>query len=88
MKPFNNFSNKMQTEPNYDYDDNNIISIKMRKLFPKVPKSLLEAKAMIYECKTDFFSKGEQFCFMESADSIKQNPSSDPITTNGPEAFH
>ncbi|CAI6373178.1 unnamed protein product [Macrosiphum euphorbiae] len=70
MKPFNNFSNKMQTEPNYDYDDNNIISIKMTKLFPKVPKSLLEAKAMIYECKTDFFSKGEQFCSMESADSI------------------
>ncbi|KAE9523121.1 hypothetical protein AGLY_016489 [Aphis glycines] len=29
-----------------------------------------KAKAMIYECKTDCFSKGEQFCFMESADSI------------------
>jgi len=26
----------------------------------------LEAKAMIYECKTDYFSNGEQFCFMES----------------------
>ncbi|KAF0772907.1 Uncharacterized protein FWK35_00001902 [Aphis craccivora] len=25
-----------------------------------------EAKAMIYECKTDYFSNGEQFCFMES----------------------
>jgi len=24
-----------------------------RKLFPKVPKSLLDAKAMIYKCKTD-----------------------------------
>lgn len=35
----------------------------------------LEAKAMIYECKTYYFSKGEQFCFMESADSI-------PIFTN------
>jgi len=41
-----------------------------RKLFPKVPKYFLEAKAMIYECKTVYFSKGEQFCFMESADSI------------------
>jgi len=41
-----------------------------RKLFPKIPKSLSEAKAMIYKCKTDFFLKGEQFCFMESADSI------------------
>lgn len=30
----------------------------------------LEAKAMIYECKTDYFSNGQQFCFMESADSI------------------
>jgi len=41
-----------------------------RKLFPKVPISLVEAKAMLHNSKTDFISKGEQFCFMESADSI------------------
>lgn len=41
-----------------------------RKLFLKVPRSLLETKTIIYKCKTDFISKGEQYCYMESADSI------------------
>jgi len=63
-----------QDAGNLDHSDVHLFRKSMyearRKLFPKVPKSLLDAKAMVYKCKTDFFLKGEQFCFMESADSI------------------
>ncbi|KAL4103994.1 hypothetical protein QTP88_019307 [Uroleucon formosanum] len=66
----------LQDSGNLNHSDVNLFRKSMnyearRKLFSKVPKSLSEAKVMIYKYKTDFFfSKSEQFCFMESADSI------------------
>jgi len=46
-----------------------------QKIFPKIPKSLLEAKAMMFQNKKDFVSNNEPFCFMDSESSI-------PIFTN------
>ncbi|XP_022177387.1 uncharacterized protein LOC111038560 [Myzus persicae] len=46
-----------------------------RKIFPKIPKSLFEAKAMIFQNKKDFVSNNEPFCFMDSESSV-------PIFTN------
>ncbi|XP_022163697.1 uncharacterized protein LOC111029131, partial [Myzus persicae] len=46
-----------------------------RKIFPKISKSLFEAKAMIFQNKKDFVSNNELFCFMDSENSI-------PIFTN------
>jgi len=47
----------------------------VEEIFPKIPKSLFEAKAMIFQNKKDFVSNNEPFCFMDSKSSI-------PIFTN------
>ncbi|KAL4131826.1 hypothetical protein QTP88_009075 [Uroleucon formosanum] len=46
-----------------------------RKIFPKIPKCLFEAKAMIFQNKKYFVLNNEPFCFMESESSV-------PIFTN------
>jgi hypothetical protein len=46
-----------------------------RKIFPKIPKSLFEAKTFIFQNKKDFVSNNEPFCFVDSESSI-------PIFTN------
>jgi hypothetical protein len=46
-----------------------------RKIFPKIPKSLFEAKTMIFQNKNYFVSNNELFCFMNSESSV-------PIFTN------
>jgi hypothetical protein len=46
-----------------------------RKIFPKIPKSLFEAKTMIFQNKKYFVLNNELFCFMDSESSV-------PIFTN------